>query len=53
MDLIGRLVLKYPHPNDWSWYVACDAKTWEALERHLGIAELSDHETIYASTSLK
>jgi hypothetical protein len=53
IDLVGRLILKYPHPNEWSWYVACDDKTWIALARHLGIEDPSRQDAIYAATSLK
>src|SRR6266568_7563263 len=51
--LVAELVTKYPHPNDWTWYVACNDKDWAAVERHIGLAGLSNKDVIYGATSIK
>jgi hypothetical protein len=34
--IIRPLVSKYPHPDTWTWIIACDERSWSALVKHLG-----------------
>ena len=35
-SIIKPLVFTYPHPDSWTWIIACDERSWQALVRHLG-----------------
>jgi hypothetical protein len=30
------LIQAYPHPNGWTWFVACDEQAWVRIQRHEG-----------------
>lgn len=35
--VIDNLVANYPHPNSWTWIVACDEDAWASILVHLGV----------------
>jgi hypothetical protein len=34
--IIKSLISSYPHPDSWTWIMACDDRTWTSLLQHLG-----------------
>lgn len=46
--IIKPLISSYPHPESWTWIMACDDRTWTGLLQHLG--QESAGQYIYALT---
>lgn len=48
--ILAEYINSFPHPDSWTWIIACDEESWRALEMRLGVLAEAEHKEIFAET---